>query len=371
MTRTRGAFRRIGVVLLLSTALFSFGARSDPGVAAAATSNDVPANALGPFVGYSRPGITRSIGAEWRVPKILQSSESHASTWIGLQNESGAFIQVGTTEDVFTQRTAGLKNGTYYAGFWSDDGVEFRPMPTFTQAVRPGDLMTASISKAKGGWRVVLVDRRTQASFARTLAIGAAVLTEAEWNQEDPTDIATDLPLPYPRLSRVRFSNLELNGYPPQVGLSDEVWMSVPGEDFAPTALKDDSYSVVPIHLNPVQIRWVTAEVPYHTVAAKFDDEEAEWREHPPTSESAKREIQPFLQALVAYENTLANGSWAMVPRPDLDRLIVAFSQDAAALTALADAEPKPSPGIINRLDQTRDNLRSARQGVTNRMGLP
>lgn len=65
------------------------------------SADNLPPSALGTFVGYRWFGTTHSISAKWRVPRILQTSEAHASTWIGLQNESGAFIQVGTTEDSF------------------------------------------------------------------------------------------------------------------------------------------------------------------------------------------------------------------------------------------------------------------------------
>jgi hypothetical protein len=338
--------------------------------AAASTANTVPASALGPFVGYRWFGAPHSISAQWRVPRILQSSEAHASTWIGLQGESGAFIQIGTTEDVWTGQKD-LPNGAYYSGFWSDDEVGFRPQPTFPAHVRPGDLMTASIAETTGGWRVQLVDARNHLSLDRTISMGTTDVSEAEWHQEDPTDGATESPVPYPRLSPIRMTDLKVNGHPPQGGLDNQLWMSVPGQDFAPTGLKGDSFDVVPVHLNPAQVQWLSAYAPYGVAASKFDLEEAFWRSHPPPSSVARRELHPFLAALGAREQTLSSHSWPSVPQSDIDGLIAASRQDGAALTALANAEPKPGAKVIARLDQSRSDLRLAGQRVTDRMGLP
>jgi hypothetical protein len=263
------------------------------------------------------------------------------------------------------------RNEVFYAGFWSGNKVSFHPQPTFHQSVHPGDLISASISETKRGWRVQVVDARNRAEYIRTFRIGAADLTEAEWFQEDPTNTAMDSPLPYPQLSQIRWMDLKRNGSSPSFSLDNQEWMSVPGMDFAPTELKHDSYEVVPVHLNSIQARWVTSKVPYKIVANKFDQAEAAWQTHPPTSLLAKSELQPFLAALHAYEKTLENRSWPLVPRSGIHELVTAFRQDAAALTALANAEPKPSRKTIARLDQTRTNLRIAEQRVANKMGLP
>jgi hypothetical protein len=335
------------------------------------SANTVPASALGPFVGYRFFGTTHSISAKWRVPRILQTSEAHSSTWIGLQSESGAFIQVGTTEDSFVGRNDLARNEDIYAGFWSGDKVSFHPQPTFQQSVHPGDLISASISETKSGWRVQVVDARDRAKYIRTLKIGGADLTEAEWFQEDPTNTATDSPLPYPQLSQIRWMDLKRNGSSPSFGLDNQEWMSVPGMDFAPTELKHDSYQVVPIHLNSIQARWVASKVPYMIVANKFDQAQEAWRTRPPTSLLAKSELQPFLEALHAYQQTLENRSWPLVPRSGINELVTALRQDAAALIALANAEPNPGRNSIARLDQSRTNLRIAEQRVANKMRLP
>jgi peptidase A4-like protein len=333
--------------------------------------NNVPAIALGPFVGYRFFGTTHSISAKWRVPRILQTSEAQASTWIGLQNESGAFIQVGTTEDSFVGSNDLARNEDIYAGFWSGDKVSFRPQPTFRQSVHPGDLISASIAETKSGWRVQIVDARDRTKYIRTLKIGATDLTEAEWFQEDPTNTATDSPLPYPQLSQIRLTDLKRNGSSPSFSLDNQEWMSVPGMDFAPTELKHDSYQVVPVHLNAIQARWVASKVSYMIVATKFDLAQDAWRTRPPTSFLARSELQPFLEVLHAYEQTLENRSWPLVPRSGINELVTALRHDAAALTALANAEPNPGGNRIARLDQSRTNLRIAEQRVTNKMGLP
>lgn len=325
----------------------------------------VPANALGSFVGYRWSGVPISLSAEWRVPSILQSSAGDASTWIGLQSSSGAFIQIGTTED------SPMGFHSVYAGFWSDDQVHFHPQRTFSSTVRPGDLMSASISDSEHGWRMQITDTRDHSRFVKTIPIVKADFNEAEWFQEDPTDELTDSPLPYPRLSRVRLTNLKLNGRVPAMALSNQEWMSVAGQDFAPTPLRNGSYMVVPVQLDPVQTQWVTARASYEAAAKKFDDEEATWRAHPPSSASAGEQLQPFLVALNSYCESLASQSWPRVPQSDIAALVAAYRQDAAALAALAKAEPKPGSAVISQLDRTRADLQTAKQGVAAAIGLP
>ena len=60
-----------------------------------------------------------------------------------------------------------------------------------------------------------------------------------------------------------------------------------------------------------------------------------------------------------------------MVPQSDINELVSAYREDGAALTALAMSEPVPNTNIIERLDQTRNNLRVAGPQVANKMGLP
>lgn len=326
---------------------------------------NVPANALGSFVGYRWSGVPISLSAEWRVPSILQSSEGDASTWIGLQSSSGTFIQIGTTEDAF------LGVHSVYAGFWSDDRVHFHPQRTFSSTVRPGDLMSASISDSERGWRMQIIDTRDHSSFIKTIPIVKADFDEAEWFQEDPTNESTDSPLPYPRLSQIRLTKLKLNGRVPTMGLGNQEWMSVPGQDFAPTSFRHGGYTVVPIQLDAVQVQWVTAIASYEVAAKRFDDQEATWRAHPLSSESASQQLQPFLVALNSYCELLASGSWPPVPPSDIAALVAAYGQDAAALVALAKAEPKPGSGVIAQLDRTRADLQTAKETAASAIGLP
>jgi hypothetical protein len=249
--------------------------------------------------------------------------------------------------------------------------VEFHPQQTFPHYGLPGDLISASISQTESGWSVQVVDTRNRMNFVRTMSIPAADFTEAEWFQEDPTNGETNSPFPYPHLSQIRWMDLKLNGASPSFSLANQRWMSVPGGDFAPTPLKDDSYEVIPVHLDSTQVRWVSVEAPCEVAAQKFDDAEDTWRAHPPSSVLAKVELQAFLTALNAYDRTLVTRSWPLVPSSDINELVAVYRQDAAALTALAKAEPKPSTTIVARLDQTRTTLGFASQLVSNQMGLP
>jgi len=211
----------------------------------------IPASALGTFAGYEWIGPVHTVSAEWRVPKITLLNSSDSSTWIGVESPSGAFVQIGTTEDSSPQ--SDILNGGLAVdqGFWSDDTVEFHPqllddMSYLDQHVRAGDLVTASITRVLGGWQLRLHDERSALSFDQKIPMTTAAFDEVEWLQEDPTNSDTNEPLPYPNLGPVVFTHLSVNGFPPVLGFDNAVWMSVPNRDFSVTGLRNDSFEVVP-----------------------------------------------------------------------------------------------------------------------------
>jgi hypothetical protein len=186
------------------------------------------------FGGYSARRSTHAISAMWTVPTI-ERGEGYAATWVGLQQRTNAFLQIGTNENH-------LPTLRYYA-FWSDTALGFRPRSLFD--VRPGDVVRAGISRAPEGWRLRFDD--VTAGRARTFVTPyarSAHFDEAEWLQEDPSTGCTDFP--YPTTSTVTFSQLQLNGSEARLPLTDaQVLESPNGSVLVPSHLRDGVFSLV------------------------------------------------------------------------------------------------------------------------------
>jgi hypothetical protein len=201
---------------------------------------------FGPFAGYLWTGTVTSVGASWRVPRVLPGSpEGAAATWIGAQRTDGPgpFIQVGTNEN---RETVALETSNDYDAFWSDTRVHFAPQPL--GIVNPGDYVSASMLLVGGVWHLKLVDHTRNASYVHSTADEAnSRFGVAEWLEEDPTSSVTNKVLPYPRLSTVGFQRLAVNGGHPSVADLYSQWLSLPGMNLAPSVVSGDQFSVSPV----------------------------------------------------------------------------------------------------------------------------
>jgi hypothetical protein len=147
--------------------------------------------------------------------------------------------------------------------------------------------------------------------------------------------------------------------------------MSAADGDFAPRPLVGNSFSVLRITLNQAQAQFELAIEPFNIAAVRFDDVESTWSAHPPTSKSALATLRPFLKAVKAGNRVLAGRAWEHVTEANVHALIRAENRDAAALTALAQAEPDPSQGDITTLARARAVLRRAGHRVHAELHLP
>jgi hypothetical protein len=182
--------------------------------------------AFGGFAGYLWLNHVSSIAASWTVPGIARGSRvGVAATWIGAQASSpAAFIQLGTIELGAWPRRRSHPVARYTA-FWSDTQHHYRAQRLLE--VRAGDRISASLTLAEGRWTLAIADRTSGArrSFSTTEEAGAA-FDQGEWTREDPTNGETHEHVPYPRLARVRFDGMRLDGRLPGYGALYSVWMS-------------------------------------------------------------------------------------------------------------------------------------------------
>ena len=193
------------------------------------------------FGGYQLNPVepVTSVSAQWTVPAIAaNSSAGDASTWIGVQSQSGAFSQVGTVEN------RNPPNDQYYA-FWSDTAKQFRPL--FLLRVAPGDSVTATMILRPHGWSLTLHDATS--GKARTIQTNYGAhdqFNSCEWFQENPV-YGQFVHTNYPTLSTVTFRHMALNHSRPRFPFRDAQTLSTYNDTFfVPTRVIRDQFTLVP-----------------------------------------------------------------------------------------------------------------------------
>lgn len=174
-------------------------------------------------------------------PTIPQTSGvGNASTWIGVVNpDNGAFIQVGTIEDVLSA------NRPSYFVFWSDTRLKF--LAHYIANVRPGQTITAEMSQTPKGWDIsTSIDSGRAESFQSHYGKGQK-FGQSQWLQEDPlVTIKSSSFLPYPEMSDVQFKALQLNRRRPLVAHASAQLMATPHAQLVPSRVSDDSFTLMP-----------------------------------------------------------------------------------------------------------------------------
>jgi hypothetical protein len=298
---------------------------------------------FGPLAGYIWEGQVESVQASWTVPRIVAgSSPGVASTWVGAA-ASGVprgFIQIGTSEAAFSPSHA-LGSSRYYA-FWSDGRLHFHPILLFR--VSPGDNLTASVTLVRQRWTLAVVDASSGAAahFA-TRNESQASFNLAEWAQEDVTNGATGRPYPYPRLAAVALRDVTVNSVPPTSVDLYSSWMSVDGNDLAPSSLHNDSFTLrrATVSVSGAQYLRIAAGDDAATVA--FVAQLRGWAATTPTSkiESA---CARFLTALRTDIDALVRAPWPLKVHSALDLLIrntrtaFAYTRSAVPLSSAGRA---------------------------------
>ena len=180
------------------------------------------------------------------MPAIKPSSlAGRAFTWIGVQSSTGPFMQLGTDETGSHQR---------YREFWSDTKIGYSEI--VLGSISSGDIVAAVITRESSGWRLHISDITKSTSVNFLVAYGKdSHFDQGEWLQEDESPRCTVDP--YPLMSAVNFSTLQLNGAPPHLNGTDAAVLEAP-PDFAlvPSKVIADAFTLeVPTGLAYAYVR--------------------------------------------------------------------------------------------------------------------
>lgn len=124
-------------------------------------------------------GTFTGVSGQWRAPAVACTAEDQlTSEWVGLDGFNNATVeQDGTLAWCFRNRA------TYFTWY------EMYPAGTIAvgTTLRPGDLITSSVSVSAGTYTLAVTDATRPAnSFSTTAACGACQDTSAEWIAERP-----------------------------------------------------------------------------------------------------------------------------------------------------------------------------------------
>jgi hypothetical protein len=138
------------------------------------------------WAGYvaTRPATAfTSATATWRHPRprcLRGEHDSAAAIWVGLGGYDGSsqeLEQVGSTAGC--DRHGKPSNTAWFAV------LPYPPHPIVV-TVRPGDTLTGTVTILPTGTRLELINRTRGWAFARTINVGGADTTSAEWVVEPP-----------------------------------------------------------------------------------------------------------------------------------------------------------------------------------------
>ena len=295
------------------------------------------ADQFGPFAGYVFNGEAGQISAGIVVPRLIGADRGGAAaTWIGLRGaiaertQQAPFFQVGVNEDW----TNSNPTGNHYYAFWSSTGKNFAPQVMFS--VRPGDLLNVSIDTA--GRRLLITATDTRDGWHRSISAqlnGGEDFDTASWHQEDVTDLATGEPFPYPQVGVARFTSMRVDNLPPRMPLLDTSWMSTSDAYYGPAPLRDDGFSVGPIHPSRAALEYERLAVPFDLEGYVFSSQLASWTRSTRAS-TISAACRRYERILTSDLKSLADYRWPADVRPAIARLIASTKQTRTYLERLA-----------------------------------
>jgi hypothetical protein len=256
------------------------------------------------FAGYNDLSNVTQISARWRVPFLASTRQiGAASTWIAAESGRGAFIQLGTTENV-VDLTKTLRV------FWSDPVVHFEPQTLAT--VKAGDLISYSMTKSSAGWTLRFRDRTSSQSGHVTIHYGATTsFNDGEWIQEDPTTGDFDVHLPYPKMSLVTFSHLRLNEQVPQLNFKyATVLSSSNGVYLIPTSVRHNRFTFH--HAKGATLQYLQDALPLATALYPFDNDAQD------NVTPSRFIVQDLESNIRVFASDLKTQRWPKATRPDI-----------------------------------------------------
>lgn len=179
--------RRIAVVIAVLGVIAGSLASTSGAAAATPVTNGLP-QAAASGLGWASPnwsgyavtaGPYTSATGTWIVPAVRPTATaSYSSTWVGIDGfENSSLIQVGTAQSYHD-------GAAFYSAWWEILPATARTITTV--AVKPGDTVSATITKATSDtWTITLRNATTGVSFATTETY-AGPGASAEWIQEAP-----------------------------------------------------------------------------------------------------------------------------------------------------------------------------------------
>jgi hypothetical protein len=151
------------------------------GASAAAAASEVSTNWAGYAVSPSRRKSFSTVTGRWIQPTATcDSAQTYSAFWVGLGGFSRSAFAV---EQTGTQANCSFSQPYYVAWY------ELFPAPpvNLTMAVRPGDLMSATVTVSKQTVRIWLKNVTTGNLFTKPLRMKRPDVTSAEWIAEAPT----------------------------------------------------------------------------------------------------------------------------------------------------------------------------------------
>jgi peptidase A4-like protein len=130
--------------------------------------------------GYAKTGSFTAITGSWTVQAASPTKkQTFSSQWIGIDGfNNSSLIQTGTESDYY-------QGSAHYAAWWEILPAAETVIPSLP--VRPGDHMSASVTKGSGSsWTITITDDTTGGSFT-TVQTYTGPGTSAEWIEEAPT----------------------------------------------------------------------------------------------------------------------------------------------------------------------------------------
>jgi hypothetical protein len=183
------------------------------------------------WAGYVVQGsgaLFRKVAARWRQPRAscVPGARSYASFWVGLGGyirSSPALEQTGTEVD------CGKRGHAVYYAWYELEPSATRNVPARVLTVRPGDVMSASVTVEGRRVTFSLRNDTRHRGFRKVLRARAIDLSSAEWIVEAPSNCnangASCVALPLADFHSVRFRRTEAEAASHPLGsISDPLW---------------------------------------------------------------------------------------------------------------------------------------------------
>jgi hypothetical protein len=133
------------------------------------------------------------------VPSVTCSSSNdlQAAEWVGIDGVNDNFVEQDGTETNCDGTTPVY--GAWYE-FYGDDSVNHGyevPLPSSTYPVKPGDVVTGTVSFASGEWTFSVVDSTQGWTFSTSVPNPSPAPSQdsAEWIVENPEECTTSCSL--------------------------------------------------------------------------------------------------------------------------------------------------------------------------------